>query len=495
MKRLSEVWRRWESAIRAGRAPEIHPELQRLAAAGRIGRADRVKIATFAYRAGLPLVGLRLLTRAVRASRRPVPPATVREKAVYAACLLKIGATAEAVALLDSIAHEGDPLVLFLTAAARITEWRYAEAIPLLEKYVAGRGVTGYEALVGRVNLFAAAVYCRRFEQARALLRGLLQDTSLRKLALLHGNTLEIAAQYHLEKGDFAEAERYLDRAEALFASRETVDCFIVRKWRALVAYRRDGDRAALESLRAEAVDRGHWETYRECDRIEAVYGGAEAPLWRAYFGTPHAAYRERLLARYRSAVGPATPASSYWLVMGGNEVPSSARLDLVGKRTDGTRIPALVKRFLLTLARDRYAPSRIPALFGKLFPGEVFSEQTSLLRVHQAARRTRHWLRNAGLPLELVEVGGSYRLSATGPIRIQVPGTEALDAALPLEARLWDATQGDAFAIRMVEPRLGLTRRTLQRELDRLVTRGTLTRAGRGPATRYLWPKARRPA
>src|SRR5262249_17456964 len=158
-----------------------------------IPRQIRAAFASLAARAGVGEVGIRLLRSVLRPDTKAPVQATDEEKGEYAHCLIKLGATEEALQLLAMI-RGNYPQALFYEAAARISRWDYAPTIPLFKKYIASPGVTSYQKLVGKVNLASVLVHQRKFREASYLLRDIVYETGIRRLPLLQGNALQFAA-------------------------------------------------------------------------------------------------------------------------------------------------------------------------------------------------------------------------------------------------------------------------------------------------------------
>ena len=113
-----------EDSIRRGDLKTARGELRRLCAR-RVPRTEAAPLANLAYRAGLPELGLRLLGRIVRPPPRVATRATAAEKAEYAVCLIRLGASEEARWLLDEIDEREYPPSLLYRAFALASRWDY----------------------------------------------------------------------------------------------------------------------------------------------------------------------------------------------------------------------------------------------------------------------------------------------------------------------------------------------------------------------------------
>lgn len=479
---------RIDRLIREGQGDEARKLIESLAK-GKLPRAEAATVASLAERVSLPLVGVRLLNPYVRPERRsPVVP-TDEEKAVYAYCLTRIGAADEALALLADIPRQGFPRASFYLAAAHMHRWEYEEALPLLSGYVKARSLTEYQRLVGRVNLAAVLVYLREFRKASYLLHDLLYDTGVRNLTLLHGNCLELAAYNCLVHGKLAEAERFLDRSEALLERTASRERLYLKKWKAILALvRSKGDAASLAALaevRREARAKADYETLRDCDRFEAVVRSDAKLLAHVYFGTPYESFRKRLLFDFGAKAS--LPAVYDWApVQSGKRAPV---LDPARGETDGgakLKPGGTLHRLAVILTSDFYRPFRIASLFGALFPDEIYNPASSPPRVHQAIKLLRKWLADARLPLDIIGESGFYRVEASGPCLIRVTLARPTDKNAVQLTKLREKWPGGAFAVREAAAHLGVSERTALRILENGMKSGSVTRSGTRARARY---------
>ena len=276
-----------------------------------------------------------------------------------------------------------------------------------------------------------ACVLKRRHVPAEALLRGLLHETSVRKLWLLLGNSLELSAANFVMQRELGKAGAMLEKAERLLERSATSGEFFVRKWQAIRALGlAPSDESAwrpVEGIREEARERGHWETIRDCDRFLALFTADTSLATHVWFGTPYGGFRSRLVADF--GTGLVLPRSYRWRL--GKEEGAAPRIDLRTGEIDGGRgtlkTGTSIHRLLLALAADFYRPFRIASLHFTLFSDRFFDPQSSLHRVHGQVRLLRAWLAEHGLPLEVRHEKGYYRLGARRPIVLEVHTGESV--------------------------------------------------------------------
>lgn len=456
-----------------------------------IPRAHAARAAQLAWRLDAPALGLRLLHPLVRPRPRKPVEATEEERAEYAQCLVRAGAPLEGARILESLGKSRLPSVLLYRAGLLISEWNYAESIPWLSRYAKAPGLEPYQRLVGKVNLAAALVFSGQNVKAGALLRDLLYTSSLRGFDLMLGRVLELTAENFLARKRWGEAKRFLKVARERLKESGGVDELFVRKYEAVVALHEDRERGVdeIRGVRAEASQRGHWETVRDCDRIEATATRAPELLAHVYFGTPYPAYRDWLLAQYGRVPREAL-AEYLWNPKGSGAVTRTLDL-LTASAGEAPLAPvgSVVHRLLVTLAGDFYRPLRLPGLFAKLYPDRFFDPVTSPPLVHDATTRLRGIFREHGLPLAIEETNGFYRLTATAPFGIRITAQDILGERYGQELkRIRECFGGEPFSATDAAKLLGLPQRTVFRMLQQAREAGMLERSGKARATRYVF-------
>ncbi len=453
------------------------------------------RVADLSRRAGVPALGLRVLRPIVRDEKPSSAKENPREKALYSALLTMVGASDEALEILgelkDSVAES-----LFYTALAHVSQWNYPAALPLLEAYIKRGEINDYQRMVGKLNLLSCYVFCEKFAEAEVLFNEVLITTREKGWLLLQGIALENGARLRMDQGQWDQALAPLEEAANVLRDSTNVQLF-VKKWKALMPLRRNGARAEtldpVRELRAEAMKIGHFETVRDCDYYLALATSHQDLFNRLYFGTPFAAFRDRLLRKAGlSYVRPTT-----YLLMGDGLAKPERIFDLqVGTEVDGTaKLKAGQKLHLLLrgLCRDFYRPVLIGTLFGSVCPGEFYDPANATKKVDELVRRLRLWIKESELPFEVVVENNSYRLSNLGFVALRVadPIGEMSSAVVeaPLNFNLQKVRQrleNDDFSCAHVAEILELSTRRASTLLSQAVQAGELSRSGEGRATRY---------
>ena len=452
----------------------------------RAPREHRARLAALARRLGQHDLGLRLLYPLVRpAARRPVE-ATPEEKLQYAACLDKIGASGEALEILNALDPAGSPQVLLHRAFARISVWDYAAAIPVLNEYLE-RVKDPYALLVGKVNLLSALVYERCHGEAERIAAEVLLASMGPDQALVRGKCLQLVASDRVLRGEPARAREPLEEAARLVGGTPGLDAFFVRKWTDFRICRELGGAGESESrlaaLRQDALKIRHWESVRDCDRFHAILTGDRARFLHLWFGTPHEGFRRWLLHDFPERVP--LPDFYDWQPLG----PGGAKFELARVAPRTARSEALLAaRILASMLCDFYRPVTVAELHAEIYPGEYFNPISSPARVKVALRRFGAWLKTQRLPLGIAREKGFLGLYADAACRVRIPRA-GQTPALPMDrvlGVLHERLGGARFTSSAASAVLKVSLRTAIRVLNEAAEAGRAEREGTGRATRY---------
>jgi tetratricopeptide (TPR) repeat protein len=444
-----------DALLKAGALAAVKKRLSKLNLA-QVPREARLDLAKICRRAGLISQGLRLLQPLIRHERSLDGPAGDGEICEYAALLSRNGSVAEAEALLRPIEAGRRPDALLYLGFCHVLTWSYAEAASCFEAYLR-LPVPDYSKLIARVNLAAACLATGR--EAAALTNETLEQALSAGAGRLAGNVLEIRAQIHIQNGDFEKARADLASASGIFGGARGYDTLLIRKWRSVLASLESGRAGPLKRFRACAVRARHWESVREADLFRLKVE-PEAELFdHLYFGSPMPEYRRRL----HRLLGMVPGAEYLW-----GRKPGAV-LDLAMLKPG-----QIVHRTLSALTRDFYVSRNTGTLFADLYPGEYFDPYSSPLRVRQALKRSRDWLRARGLPLSVDSDPGGYRLSFQGPLALRIGAEPAPE---------WPER---SFSADELCRRLKISRSTGLRLCAQAIAQGKLTKINRGRSTKY---------
>lgn len=457
----------------------------------KVPREYLVRVCWQLARCGMHSKALRILSPIVRSTSRTKVTATDDEKAMYSACLTGVGATQEAISLLAEITTKDLPRAILYHGHALVKQWDYRDAIPYFSQYVESQNITPYERAVGKANLAACLVHEQMHDEALVLLEELFKEVEKNSWLLLRGNLYDLAAENAINARDWKEAEGFLARAERDLASSGGLPLFFVQKYKSIVQVCKTDASAAsllqLAEIKKQAIEKMHWETVRECDRVLATETKDEALLRHLYFGTPYDSFREWML---KSFGGSLSFGDNYVWKLGKARKPEF-KMDLLNgvwkKDQEPLKVGTLSHRILVALSSDFYKPFRIAPLHALLHPGVFFSPDSAAQKIHEGIRKFRIWAKSAKIPVEIEEIAGQYRLASASTIEIHVYRANSnADSQTFRVEQLRAKWPEEYFTITEVMELFDMSRRTAQRVLQSAVESGALIREGESSARKY---------
>ena len=470
-----------QELLRLGQGAQVVSRLSALNIA-KIPDPERQAFATLSRRANLFSLGLKIMLPLLRDARGFRP---VREKASawaeYAFILHKVGSTPEALKILKQIDASRVPDAYLFRAFCSFNQWDYESVPSVLKAYVDHPSVTGYQKLVGQVNLASALIVLKADGEAEALLAQILEECRAGGHTRLSGNAHELSAQLELSRRRWDAARTHLEEASKILAADSTSDRLFVEKWKSVIPALERGDTAHLPSARKLALAQGHWETVRELDSVLARATRDEALVRKLYFGTPYEGYRKLLLENYGEAIelGESFDLGSKGPVY---EV-STGRLD--GERA--LNPGKTTQRILALLAADLYRPLRIGAIFSSMFPDEHFDVHSTPNRIYQLIFRARSEIKAARLPFGIDEEESLFSLKGTRPYVLRLASVEAPKSREEVHlievSKLFERRE---FSTRDLRDEMGLAESTAKRVLRAGVKLNRLRVIGTGRDTRY---------
>jgi tetratricopeptide (TPR) repeat protein len=474
-----------EQLVREGRGDAAQKYLSALNIST-LPRELRLKFANLCRRTGLIHQGLRLLTPIVHSKAKiPQASATQHELAEYAVLLQRAGVNKEAHRLLNQIDSEKVPEVFLYKAFCLFATWDYESAIDELEAYLRVER-REYQLIVGQVNLAACFVALVQLIEAVAILDEAIARASASGYARLHGNCLELRAQVNFQNGRYTEAHEDLNQALVLMGLNPEADNFFIKKWTAIIDAFKTQNIKSIIGLREESLKQHQWESVRDADRFALRIHFDSNRLQHLMFGTPFASYRKHICHEHQQARD--LPSS---FVLGSSD---GVMLDLKTGKVDGIdEAPTRkVHRLIDTLSKDFYRPYPIATLFAEIFPDEHFDIFSSIHRVHQLLYRTRLWLSNNSVPIEIHEIQGQYSLRVSGKFGLCVPleRGELLTSDLRIE-ELKLHFKDLEFSTREGCEVLGISLSSFKLLISSAVSQGIVQKTGAARATRYYFSVA----
>lgn len=447
-----------------------------------IPRELSLKFANLCRRTDLLNLGLRILAPIVRRDRKALSSeASPGELSEYAVLLQKSGAIREALWILSQIDSTKSPETLLYRSFCHFNRWEYADAAELLTQYLTLQTLP-YENFVGRVNLASALVALNRWDQAYDLLSHGIAEAQTAGYSRLQTNCLEMRAQVHFAKGQMSEARNDLNEATKLSSANIGLDQVLVRKWAAFFESLEQNSVDPILNFRAFAVGRKQWESVREADRFALKVDFERARYDYLRFGTPFERYREKLEQDYPGVERSA----SLLLGSGQGQILNLTTYHFSGSPgiSEPTDKPY---QLLCILLSDFYKPFALGGLFSELFPGEHFDVKSSTHRVRQIVYRTRLWIKDNKLPLEILEEAGRYSLKLNSDLGVLVPLDRTPMSTEASRVKLLRLRFGDSqFSSRQATAELGVSSSSFKNLIGWAQREGIVTRLNAGRAVCY---------
>lgn len=481
-----------DEMIRTGQQSQAQLLLQRIAPAN-LKRSDFARFANLLARVGLSHRGLRLLNPLVRDPRLQ-DGATPEEKLEYAYLLIKIGALQEARSILEELNPATHPDCLLYSTFALTPEWRYAETISLLSKYLEHLdGGRPYSALVAKVNLTAAMIFCRYDEEAAKHLQEAKSEAVNLNAAFLLGSLHELTAQLALTQERFLDAEVALNEASRLLKASVTAENLYVRKWRLVLEFLKSPRpfdlTPQLLEFRKKAMAHREWEVARDLDFQLLRRLRMDETFAFLYCGSPTDVFRRRLETTFPNFP---LPKDTYaWSGQPGLIAKNSYD---VQTGTDSRGLEFMERgqsphRLLLILCRDFYRPQSLAQISAWLYPDELYHPTHTPVRIHQIVSRLRRRLKEARVPILISSFGGTLRIDFKKPCALvkhwrldQEQPTKVDLESEPALVRL----AGSSFQARELAIVMNISISSAIRRINRLLAEGKLVREGTGKKTYY---------
>ena len=471
-----------EEAIRSGQGHAFRQQLESLNTA-QIPDSFRLPLANLSRRAGLVTLALRILSPRMPLSGLESSASTsASEMAEYALLLQRIGSLSEALRLLENIDASKEPKALLYRAFCLFKTWEHKTSLPFLKQYV-DNTEDPYQKVVGQLNLAAAHCIAGDYETSLHVTEEILQHTHSNEKWRLYANALELKAQNLIHVNKPVEAEENIERASKILESHKTFDALFVKKWAAYLESLKSGSVEPMKKFKERALKEEAFESAREADLYSLLIHQDLNVYDHVYFGTPFEAYK----ARIESLTQTVSPSVAYFLGK-----PGTPLFDVEAGTLQGDVVLPLGKKVhqvLELLTRDLYRPLKLGDMFSNLYEGEHFDINSSPERIYQLVKRTRQFLKDSALPLEVQETHGFYQLQVTGPLTIKINRTrQSVEGLNPYLQQLKSLYQpsGNTFKTADVRECLNLKLSKAREVLELGLSSGEIIKMGSSSATKY---------
>lgn len=352
-----------------------------------ISIADRSYYANLSRRCGLFKLALQFSHELVYGTKFATP----KDLLEYANGLRRIGLINESLRILDRLPPTAKTTLQ--RALCHMQRWDFGTAAGHLLLSLETSSAE-HEIVTAKVNLALCLAFLNELDAAEKWLAGLAANPTI----------WEIQAQIESRRGNWPTVLKMTEEHA------EGVSAFLLRKWKhvmALAQNKNSESLGALHEFKQQIRSAGQWESLRHLDWEIALATDDKELAARVYFGSPHLAFRQQILA---SRFGPKMPdyilrTDSRW---------NGQHPKIINGLT-GQNMPfsydSLPFRASLLMLSDCYQPWTIYRLFDGLFPEENFDPFKSVKRLQGIVSKISTEVRKRKTPLEIRQSAQGYRL------------------------------------------------------------------------------------
>ena len=380
----------------------------------KVSRSLTPKWAELLRRSGRPELALKFLFKYVRRKGHSRKIATPLEQEEYAASLIALKATEEAIALLSTLTESNSSKTFLFLAMAHINRWDYVEAQRELEHFISLKNVTPYDRFIGITNLMASKVanvstYSKALEEE---INHYLEEAQKQNFKVLYANLLEIKSQLIVKSvTSNIVSKTILNKAWSYINDPNAKENLFIKKWE-LLSRKNSGKkwRNEWQGLALMAKKMNHVETLRDCDFHLGEFDSEFA--FKVFFGTPYESFRKKILDTYDLEM----PAA-YWLDINPESLNKKFEFDYL--KYKDLKVGSVIFKVLQALSFDFYKKQNMYTLFEVIFPNDYFNPDSSVNKIHQAIKRARDWLKKKKIPLFITQENEEYFF--TGDVEIKI--------------------------------------------------------------------------
>ncbi len=461
-------------------------------------RAELTPYANLARRLGKSNEAIRVLRQFVRPKAKVPMEATSEEKLEYAMALIKLGALNEGIKLVETVDGKQFPDRYLFASFAHISEWQYQEASVLIEKYIEHPEVTEYSVLVAKVNLLSCYIFTGNYDKAETLIQNLLSHTDNDVVTKARRTIFLSAAQLHILRKDFNNAQKNIDAAFALMSTQNSIDSVVLQKWNWILNVNKFGPLKKyldeLKTIRANARNFSSPEALRDIDYQQGLYFSDTKILNHVYFGTPFLSFKEKIKKSYQRIHNtPFEPSEEYvWDLS--QDIGEKNEVNFLNVQ-DGAnsfsshqlRPGSSCQRFLQILARDFYRPLSTYQVHNLLFEESFYNPNSTPKKIHQASYRLNQWLEEANIPATVFMKKSFFYIEQTQKFSLIIDNKPRSDPrVIEFCESLFVEFAENWFSSTDASRKLNLPRRTMTLNLKLAADEGLLIKMGAGPTTRF---------
>ncbi len=349
----------------------------------KINRNERFQLSNLCRRTGLVLKSIRVLNFNINTLKLNLND---QEICSYAAGLINIGVTTEALSLLKPLYKKNVPQALFHLGLLYIQNWDYRRAKTIFSKYIKTQKENKYQKFIGQLNLLSCLIVLKELEKSDILVE------KLKKIALKNNYNFALDQLFRMKTQILIQQNKLLLAEQEILKSVKsdqisTVSDLINKKWYYIVKSHQEAQNqieglnylSNLSELKQIAERFRHWETVRDCDFHIALITKNKLELEKIYKASSSVDYKKKI---HESL-------SDLGFELNTMNVFPEIQIYLKLKKNNK------INQLLNLLCIDQYKSFSIGEIFSILYPAEKFNPDSSVVKIYRIIQRTKNYIKN----------------------------------------------------------------------------------------------------
>ncbi len=447
MKNLQKELAAIDEQIKASALSEARESLK-LLCEHKIERKFITELANLLRRSQLPKVALKILKPYVHPRSRHYLTPTNSEKSEYAASLISMRLTNEALHLLSQITNPFEyPKTLLIESSAYQAKWDYINCYKTLQFMINSKSeiFSEHDIIIAKVNFADCLLHLNNFPAAIKLLEELCHTTMNKSLFFTHGKCLEIMSRIYLYQGQFSKAEIAIKKALTFYHDKNSFEHFLARKQLLIIKWHKDTKANTkikskkFHSLCTESINKNYHESLRDLWIEWSKINKRDDVMNFIMTGSPYEGIKN--FFNFQASLKPEDKFTFIILSQFPFELSNDKnRLtnynieniynsSLSQKKIYGLKATKSIITLLKSLSNDFFRPKSIYDIINdqKNDHHKAFNISTINL-AHQNILRLRRWIKQHQLPISLICKNKSYYLKANrnfGSISLEISKKE----------------------------------------------------------------------
>jgi len=477
-------------------------------------KVDRKFIFYFANlcrRAQLPKHALKLLKPFVHPRMKKFQTPSNAERAEYAASLVALRLTNEALDILNSISNRLEySKTLLIESSTYQAMWDYKTCMDRLKQILDSKSemFSEHDILIAQVNLADCFIHLKQSTDAIKLLNTLCEITFKKALFFTHGKCLELLSRIYLYEKKYSMARQFIKKALQFYKDKNSFEYFLARKQLFIISWHilaiENNSKLELKkkfddkfhSFCMEAISKSYFESLRDLWIEWSKIHQRQDVFKFIMHGSPQEGIRDF----FNDNVSQAKKERTEFMILShypfeiDENGPSKLGL-LVEKIYDSSFYPSTVFNVVATASIENILTSLTCDFFRPKSLYDIINDQkvnqrngfnnSAINLAHQNIYRLRRWLKRNSIPVCIVCKKKKYYLKNnqnTGSVLIKLIGVASFYGQL--RSIFGDHTFTKSELVKKFP---SYSPRTISREIEQILKNNDLLiRKGKSKNTYY---------